>query len=47
MSNPYGQHTLINWRRKLALEESKALRALVRLHGHIPRNIRPNRWDIY
>jgi hypothetical protein len=45
--NPYGRHTFISWRRKLALEESRALRALVRAYGRIPHGIPVNRWDIY
>ncbi len=46
MSNPYGQHTFIRWRRKLALEESRALRAIVRAYGYLP-VYPPNRWDMY
>lgn len=35
---PDGQrrYTFIAWRRKLALEESRALRALYRMHGRLP-----------
>lgn len=38
------RHTFMAWRRRIAYQESVALRLLCNAHGRMPR-VAPTRWD--